>query len=333
VARRRKLPTLIINTGPVISDTFTLNDIDEGWLWSEFFENYNDGKPVADDQKKIVGEMVNKVVLDKKKSISINKPKMARTFFHGLKYIYHRTKGECDYIEKNEVKKELSFLCGSFYSPINYCNVDTSKPYIFFPLHIHWDAQIATRNPMFYSQDAIVEMLARACPPGINIYIKEHPYFAGGVNRKMLKDLKRFESVKVLHPSITSLEVIKNAKVVITINSTAGLEAILLKKPLVVLGNPYYAYFKYAYNVKDMNELPRILNEAICKGESIYDDMEEWYKFMFCAVSTAKKGSMVFYKNYMGLGESLDKERIKLLSNEIKNKIEEIVKKKRKEAE
>ena len=30
--------TLIINTGPIVTETFTLNDIDEGWLWSEFLK-------------------------------------------------------------------------------------------------------------------------------------------------------------------------------------------------------------------------------------------------------------------------------------------------------
>ena len=206
--------------------------------------------------------------------------------------------------------------------PVKYFKLDISKPYIFFPLHIPWDAQIATRNPMFTSQETVIEMLAGSCPPGVGLYVKEHPYYAGGVNKKMLRNVKKFQMVKVIDPSISSFEMIRNAKAVVTINSTAGWEAILLKKPLVVLGDTFYAYFKYAYKVENINRLPKMLNEAICKGESIYNDIDGWYDFLYSAVSSSRKGSMVFYKNYMGLGRDLSNERIKLLADELEKKIE-----------
>ena len=43
--------TLIINTGPIVTETFTLNDIDEGWLWSEFFKMYNENLSISSDIK------------------------------------------------------------------------------------------------------------------------------------------------------------------------------------------------------------------------------------------------------------------------------------------
>ncbi len=325
VAKRRDLPALIINTGPVVSETFTLNDIDEGWLWSEFFDVYDsENRTLSSDQIKTVDETVDKVITDKNKSLTIKKPRIKSLLMQLVFYVYHRLKNVNDYIEENELIKYIYFFWGFLRPRIRYTYVSTSKPYIFFPLHIPWDAQIATRNPMFYSQEAVIEMLARSCPPGVNLYIKEHPYYSGGVNNRMLNKIKKIESVKVLNPSITSLEVIKNASLVVTINSTAGWEAILLRKPLVVLGNPYYAYYKYAYKVENINDLPKIVNKAFIKGSAIYDDTDEWYKFLYSAVSSARRGSMVFYKTYMGLSKDLSDQRIRLLSDELENKIREI---------
>ncbi len=327
VARRRKLPTLIINTGPIVTDSFTLNDIDEGWLWSEFFEMYNDtGFVLTDERKKAVDEMVERVMSDKKKSLTVKKARPLGVIYGLFKYAYGRLRGDIDYVERNEVRKEASFLLGRMRPPVNYCKVDSSKPYVFFPLHIPWDAQIATRNPMFYSQEAVVEMLARALPPGVTLYIKEHPYYAGGVNRKMLRGLRKFEAVKVLDPSITSIEAIRGASAVVAINSTAGWETILLRKPLVVLGNPYYAYFKHAYRLENINSLPKVLNEALSRAESVYDDTDEWYKFLYSAAFSARKGSMVLYKKYMGFDEDLGGKRIKQLSDEMEKKIRGLLK-------
>lgn len=321
VAKRRNVPALIINTGPIITETFTLNDIDEGWIWSEFFAEYNRKKAITLEEKKFVDETIDKIILDKEKSIKIKKANIKAVIFTLLLYLCHRYKGELDYVERNKVIKEILFLLGRMRPPVKYFKIDASKPYIFFPLHIPWDAQIATRNPMFASQETVIEMLARSCPPGVGLYVKEHPYYARGVNKKMLRNIKKFQMVKVVDPSISSLEMIRNAKAVVTINSTAGWEAILLKKPLVVLGDPFYAYFKHAYKIENINCLPKVLNEAICRGESIYNDVNEWYDFLYSVVSSSHKGSMIFYKNYMGLRKDLGDERIKLLANELEKKI------------
>lgn len=321
VAKRRNIPALIINTGPIITDTFTLNDIDEGWIWAAFFAEYDRKKVIRFEEKKFVDEAIDKIMLDKEKSIKVKKANIKAIIFTLLLHVYHRCKGELDYVERNEIIKEILFLLGRMRPPVEYFKIDKSKPYIFFPLHIPWDAQIATRNSMFISQETVIEMLARSCPPGVDLYVKEHPYYAGGVNKRMLKNTKKFQMIKIVDPSISSVEMIRSAKVVVTINSTAGWEAILLKKPLVVLGSPFYAYFKHAYKVENINQLPKVLNEAICKGDSIYNDTNEWYDFLYSVVSSSHKGSMIFYKNYMGLGKDLGNERIKLLANELEKEI------------
>ncbi|MCK5357223.1 MAG: hypothetical protein KAJ48_02410, partial [Elusimicrobiales bacterium] len=316
---------IIINTGPIVTETFTMNDMDEGWLWSEFFNSYKNKTSLTLTEKQETDTAINKIIKDKNDPLKIKYPNPKSALKLILLSAYHALQNKFDYTEINELKKELLFLKSFFFTSAKYTNFSNKNSnYIFFPLHIPWDAQIATRNPMFYSQEAIVEMLANACPPNINIYVKEHPYYHGNVNNEIFKTIKKHTNVKLIHPSVSSADLIKNSKAVVTINSTAGWESILFKKPLIVLGNPFYSYFKYAYKVENINTLPKLLNEAIEKGEKIYSDTDEWYKFINSAILSSHKGSFVLYKKYMGFAKDLTEKRIKLLANELSEKINEL---------
>ncbi|MFQ5431673.1 MAG: hypothetical protein ACE5EN_04105 [Nitrospinota bacterium] len=322
VAKRKNISTFIINTGPLIRESFTFNDIDEGWLWSEFFKQYENGNVIVNENnRKFVDESVSEIIKSKKLSLKVKQTSPLKFGYLFLKFLGTIFKSHIDYIEVNELKKEFMMFLDYFYFWTRYHNIEKGKPYIFFPLHIPWDAQIATRNPMFYSQAALVEMLARSCPPGVDLYVKEHPYYHGLCNRKMRRELKKIRSVKFLDPSISSLDAIKHSSLVVTINSTAGFETIINKKPLVVLGNPFYAYYKHAYKIENLNELPRVVNEALCLGNEIYSDSDEWYKFMYSALNSSKKGPMLLYKKYMGFEEELNKKVMAELSDELEKKI------------
>ena len=314
--------TLIINTGPIITETFTLNDIDEGWLWSEFFESYNNNLEISSDIRSKVSIIVDSVIKDKRKSIVIKKLNIKSTLYHIILYLYQKIRFINDPIQFNEMKKEINLAIGKLQIAPNYSQLNKAKKYVFFPFHIPWDAQIATRNPMFHSQENIAELISRSLPPNYTLYVKEHPYYCGGVNKKMLSKIKKLENVEILDPSISSLDVIESAKAIITINSTAGWESIIMKKPLIVLGNPYYAYFKQTYKVENINLLPNILNTALHVGNKNYEtNLDDWYKFIYSSVSSSNTGSMSLYKNYMGLGKKIDENRIMKLSSEIEKKI------------
>ena len=97
--------TLIINTGPIVTETFTLNDIDEGWLWSEFFKMYNENLSISSDIKNQVSIIVDSVIKDKRKSIVIKKLNIKSTLYHIILYAYQKIRFINDPIQFNEVKK------------------------------------------------------------------------------------------------------------------------------------------------------------------------------------------------------------------------------------
>ncbi len=320
VARARGMRTLVISPGPIVTETSIYNDVDEGWTWSEFVETYAKSLPVTDEMREIVAQAIEKITLEKQRSMKAVKGNVFR-----FAYRVARTSLQVLRTGKPQPSmwrdhcRGLQFEMGRLLRPlIRYNQPDPEEKFIFFPLHMWFDAQVATRNPMFRPQAALVEMLSLATPPGYKVYVKEHPYYNGGVNYDIHAKCRRLENVEVIHPAVSSMELLEHAAAVVSINSTAGWEAILMKTPLVVLGSPYYADFRLAYRVDNLNDLPRQINAALLDGKRRYQDNEdEWVRFIHAVVSTAKPESMLFYKSYMGLGRNLSEHRLNTLARNL----------------
>ena len=122
---------------------------------------------------------MDSVIKDKRKSIVIKKLNIKSTLYHIILYAYQKIRFINDPIQFNEVKKEINFAIGKLQIAPNYSKLNKEKKYVFFPFHIPWDAQIATRNPMFHSQEAIAEMISDFTSK-LYLYVKEHLYYCGG---------------------------------------------------------------------------------------------------------------------------------------------------------
>ena len=210
-----------------------------------------------------------------------------------------------DDYEKFELKKEIGLIKG--FLPFNYWFFDKvpKGKFIFFPIHLNYDAQVCVRNPMYYDQEFLIKNISKACPPGYTLVVKAHPYNSGVLIKKTYKLCKKLKNVKIVNSSISSFDLIKKAEMVTVINSTAGIEAIINKKPLLVFGNAYFQHYKNSLIVNNINDLPRILNDGLLVKNNNENFDDEYYKFLFSIFKTSKKGSFNFYKNYMSLGVSL----------------------------
>lgn len=319
----RDLKHLIVQTGPVINETFSICDVDENWLWKGFLDSYVDGNvELNQDRRDEIDGIVKKIIEVKNRSIKIRKIKLKNIIALLLNSIKYK---KYDAIERNEFFKLAIPFIRKF--PLLFFKYDKKvdkEKYIFFPIHISWDAQIATRNPMYANQEYLVEILSRSLPYGYYLYVKEHPYNYGGEKKALLKRIKKYKNVKLIHPETSSLELIKDSQAVVTINSTAGIETILLKKPLISFGRTFYSHFKYTEKVDYINSLPsmiqRILlsnSDELVKSE---DYNNEWYKFFWALYSSSAKGAANSYKNYMGLGKNIRDSNIEIITKSLFDK-------------
>lgn len=109
--------------------------------------------------------------------------------------------------------------------------------YVFVPMQVPSDMQILHHSPwigsMVHFYEALLELADKN--PRLHLVVKEHPSFPLSIRRKVRQ-----------HPRITfanhneTRALIEGARAVITVNSTVGLESLLLGKKVITLGRTYY---------------------------------------------------------------------------------------------
>jgi capsular polysaccharide export protein len=130
--------------------------------------------------------------------------------------------------------------------------IQKPKNYIFVVFQVPSDMQILTLSPwvksMFHFYEIIFEMANKI--PELNFVVKEHPSFK----------LKIFKKVKP-HSRIifdnwgNTRELIENSEAVLTVNSTAGLEGLVLGKKVITLGLANYNLKDLVLNAQNLDQL------------------------------------------------------------------------------
>jgi len=189
-----------------------------------------------------------------------NAKRLRRKLIH--KYI-SKKKEEYDEIgwvvRYNMLKYTRRWFLQSFYR-----EPDFSCRYIYFPFHVPHDVQLTSRSRLFYFQEGFVEYIARIIPPGYKLFIKEHPASIGGHSVSVLRKLlKQHSNIVLIHPRVNSYHLIKNAALIISINSKVGFEALMQGKKVVVVGDAFYKKKGVTYDVCTLNDLESVINEAL----------------------------------------------------------------------
>jgi capsular polysaccharide export protein len=114
------------------------------------------------------------------------------------------------------------------------------KSYIFVPFQVNTDTQILLQSPWIPTMNDLYSILERSIKllPGYMVYvIKEHPSCKKSCYKDLHKKNKRiiFANGNVTH------DLIESSEAVITINSSVGVEAMILNKKVLTLGNAFYA--------------------------------------------------------------------------------------------
>lgn len=142
--------------------------------------------------------------------------------------------------------------------------------FVYYPLHVPADAALTLRSPEFLDQYALIDYISRAVPDSHKVVIKEHPALVGAVEYRRVRDLlRRRDNLVILDPHINNYEILRRADAVITVNSKAGAEGLLLGKPVIVLGNAFYTPCQLVHHPASLAELPGLLVKLLHQQPSI----------------------------------------------------------------
>jgi len=124
--------------------------------------------------------------------------------------------------------------------PLTASATPPDTPFLLYPMQVSSDSQLCF-NSDIDNRQAIAIAAEQARDAGLALCIKPHPAEPDATVLQWLQQQSAAQGWHLCRAPMTQL--LPQASQVVTINSTVGLEAMLLDKPLRVLGRSHYADF------------------------------------------------------------------------------------------
>ena len=109
--------------------------------------------------------------------------------------------------------------------------------YVFVPFQVPSDMQVTVHSPWVRDMEQFLDVVIEAANRNTNdvFVIKEHPSFKRSVKGRR----PQHQRVIFANQNVTS-DLIRNARAVLTLNSTVGIESLLFDRPVITLGRACY---------------------------------------------------------------------------------------------
>lgn len=135
----------------------------------------------------------------------------------------------------------LKYYLRYHYSRLKYYReADYSRKYIYFPLHYQPEASTIVSAQKYEKQLFFIDSWAKSLPADTVMYVKEHYTLLGNRPISFYKELKKYPNVILISPWESSRKLMLNSVAVTTLTGTAGWEAMLLRKPVIIGGNAFF---------------------------------------------------------------------------------------------
>ena len=112
-----------------------------------------------------------------------------------------------------------------------------------YPIHYHPESSTSVLAPEYTNEYNNIINIANNLPFGIYLYVKDHKSAKGVQDWAFYKKISALPNVRLVNFDVNIKNLISKSLGVITINSTAGYEALLLEKPVFLLGRVFYEHF------------------------------------------------------------------------------------------
>ncbi|MDA0164758.1 hypothetical protein OM076_31105 [Solirubrobacter ginsenosidimutans] len=158
---------------------------------------------------------------------------------------------------------------------------------VYFPLHVTDDFKVKRVIPHCVDQAYLIEQVADALPEGYELVLKEHPVSLGRNPVSFLRRLTRRDNVRMVDAYTSSHELIRRSEAIVVISSTVGLEALLHGKPVLTMGQPFYAGYGVTVDVDSFREL----REQVPAVLRFSPDREQTLRFLHAAMRSTYEGA------------------------------------------
>lgn len=176
--------------------------------------------------------------------------------------------------------------------------IDNNTPFIYFPLHFEPERNLLITNSFYSNQLQVLTNIVKSLPVDYQLYVKDHPKMKTLGWRKIsyYKQIMELPNVKLLHPSISPVEILKNCSLVIAISGSAAMEAAFYEKPSIVFSDTEMLTFSSIYKLKNINELPNAIRTSLKKKV----DPNELSSYLDFLIKNSFQGDMQKFEEEFG---------------------------------
>lgn len=172
----------------------------------------------------------------------------------------------------------------------NFDRIVLPERFVFVPFQVPHDTQIVCYSSWIDSMERFYEEAIRAVKtlndPSLKVVFKEHPSW-----RKHYTSLYDKDDIALFANGNATTELIEKAEVVLTINSTVGMESLLLNKQVITLGDACYNIDGLVLHANDRQQLADCLNE-VYQGwkmdDLLRDKFFSFLKHVYCVPRVTK---------------------------------------------
>lgn len=315
IGRRYGIPVYLLNIGPD-NDHFIIGDLGEDQLWSELFDALRGPK-----RQLTPGEIdrVKKLISDRVTNRFGNRMDVHQRpgFLNTVRLILD------SYLQERRIdlandpigvaqqrnRRQFAIQRGLGYLRRRYFRYarPAEEKFVYLPLPYSREGTNLSVAP-FWSSNlvALAREIATALPAGWLLYVKEHPIVPGDLPLHELRALRSIPRVRLIHPNEPSPDLVRDASAIITFQGSAGWEAFLLKRPLIVLGGqPYFSLSDLVHRVVDVRDFAGVLAKVLRDDAEAYIQREdEWLWFIHTVLDTSPEGRFVIFEPpYMEMNE------------------------------
>ena len=151
--------------------------------------------------------------------------------------------------------------------------VDFDRPYVFAALQCEPERQTCPCGGVFGNQYLMIDALSKAVPDGWTVYVKEHvsqlkSYQLAERSRtpEFYEHIASMANVSLVPLTVTSFDLIDNAKASATVSGTVGWESVVRGKPAFLFGYGWYRDCKGVFKT----HTSKALEQAVKKVETGY---------------------------------------------------------------
>lgn len=147
-----------------------------------------------------------------------------------------------------------------------YQNPIAGERFLLYPLHFHPESSTSILAGTWLNEYEAIRNIAFNLPEGMRLYVKDHVSAWGYPNLGFYKRLRALPNVRLLPPEAPTKTLIRESDAVITLTSTVGYEALLLKRRVFLFGEVFYGFHKGVSRVENPARLHAFLNTELARS-------------------------------------------------------------------